>query len=105
MTTNNETRFFVCRLLAPRPTFPMDMTDEERGLMGEHAAYWSSHMAQGKVVVFGPVLDPKQVWGLAVLRVRDDAEVQSLTTADPIIAASRGFSYEVLPMMSAVLPT
>jgi uncharacterized protein len=105
MTTIDETRFFVCRLLAPRPTFPMDMTEQERGLMGEHSAYWSSHMAKGKVVIFGPVLDPKNVWGLAVLRVKDAAEVQSLTAADPIIVANRGFSYEVLPMMSAVVPT
>ncbi|RYZ03216.1 MAG: hypothetical protein EOO73_28435 [Myxococcales bacterium] len=97
--------YFVCRLLGPRPTFPMDMTEEERALMGDHAAYWSGHMAEGKVVVFGPVLDPKGVWGLAVLRVRDEAEMQALTSADPVILAQRGFSYDRLPMMSALLPS
>jgi uncharacterized protein YciI len=96
--------YFVCRLIGPRPTFPMDITDEERALMGEHAAYWSGHMAEGKVVIFGPVLDPKGVWGLGVLRVRDEAEMLALTEADPAITSQCGFSYERLPMMTAVLP-
>lgn len=96
--------YFVCRLIGPRPTFPMDITEEEGAMMNEHAAYWSRHMAEGKVVVFGPVLDPKGVWGLGVLRVRDEAEMQALTEADPAIVAQRGFSYERLAMMTAVLP-
>lgn len=104
--SENEKNFsyFVCRLLSPRPTFPMDITEEERALMGEHAAYWSRHMAEGKVVIFGPVLDPKGVWGLGLVRVRDEAEAIALTEADPVILAKRGFSYERLPMMTAVLP-
>lgn len=92
------------RLLGPRPTFPMDITDDERALMAEHGAYWRQRMAEGKVVVFGPVLDPKGVWGLGVMRVRDEAELQALTNADPVILANRGFRYESLPMMAAVLP-
>ena len=31
---------FVFRLKAPRPTFALDMSDEEREIMGRHAAYW-----------------------------------------------------------------
>jgi len=97
-------RYFVSRLLGPRPTFPMDITAEERALMEEHAQYWRQHMAEGKVVVFGPVLDPKGVWGLGVLRARDEAEVESLQANDPVILSKRGFAYEMLPMATAVLP-
>ena len=31
---------FVVRLLPPRTTFALDMTDEERQIMGRHAAHW-----------------------------------------------------------------
>jgi len=98
-----ELRHFVCRLLGPRATFPMDITPAEKALMQAHAEYWKGHMAQGRVVVFGPVLDPRGVWGLGVMRVRDEAELEPLLQADPVIAANCGFSYETLPMMSAVV--
>ena len=38
-------RFYVCRLLAPRPTFVTDMTPEESQAMEAHAAYWSEHLS------------------------------------------------------------
>ena len=100
-----EFRYFVNRLLGPRPTFPMDITPDERELMGAHAQYWMRHMAEGRVVVFGPVADPKGVWGLGVVRARDEAEVEAMLAGDPVIVAQRGFSYESLPMLSAVLPS
>ncbi|HVY30077.1 MAG TPA: YciI family protein [Polyangiaceae bacterium] len=99
-----DARFFVSRLIGPRPTFPMDITPEERELMGVHGQYWRQKMAEGKIVVFGPVLDPKGVWGLGVLRVKDEAEATALQNQDPVILAQRGFSYETLPMMTAVVP-
>jgi uncharacterized protein YciI len=97
-------RYFVCRLISPRATFPMDITPDERALMGAHLQYWTKHMNDGRVVVFGPVGDPKGVWGLGVVRAKDEAEVHALEGGDPIILAQRGFSYETLPMLSAVLP-
>lgn len=99
-----EAQFFVNRLLSPRPTFPMDMTEAERQLMEVHVQYWTRHMAEGRVLVFGPVLDPKGVWGLGVVKARDEAEVQAMLAGDPVIVADVGFSYETLPMMKAVVP-
>lgn len=103
MSEPAEFRYFVSRLIGPRPTFPMDITPEEQALMGTHAQYWVGKMAEGKVVVFGPVMDPKGVWGLGVVRARDEAEVQALQASDPVILAQRGFSYETLPMATAVV--
>ena len=99
-----ESRYFVSRLLGPRPTFPLDITAEERELMGAHSQYWRQKMAQGKVVVFGPVMDPKGAWGLGVMRARDESEVKAMQAEDPVILANRGFCYETLPMATAVLP-
>jgi hypothetical protein len=103
MAETAEARYFVSRLIGPRPTFPLDITEEERELMGVHGQYWRQKMAEGKVVVFGPVLDPKGVWGMGVMRARDEAEVHAMQSEDPVIVANRGFSYETLPMMTAVV--
>lgn len=98
-------KYFVSRLISPRPSFPLDITDEERAVMADHVQYWTKQMAEGRVVVFGPVADPRGAWGLGVVRGRDLAEVQAMLAADPVILAQRGFSYETLPMMTAVLPS
>jgi len=75
--------YFLYRLISPRPTFPADMTPVERKLMEEHAVYWRDLMNQGKVVAFGPVFDPKGVYGIAILRCHDSAEAGSLCVGDP----------------------
>jgi uncharacterized protein YndB with AHSA1/START domain len=95
-------RFFFLRLLPPRPTFAMDMTAEEKAVMQEHAAYWTRHLQEGNVVVFGPVGDPKGPWGMGVIRAADEAAVRAFEAGDPAIRAERGFKYEEMPMLSAV---
>jgi len=95
-------RFFFCRLVSPRPTFPQDASPEELQLMREHAAYWRGHLADGTAVVFGPVADPAGFWGLGIFRVRDEQALTALQAQDPIIRANRGFSYANLPMAQAV---
>ena len=96
-------RFYFCRLLPPRPTFAMDMNDEERALMGQHAAYWRAKMDEGKVIVFGPVGDPTGPWGLGVLKFPGDAELKEFCDGDPVIKANVGFRMETLPMLRAVV--
>jgi hypothetical protein len=58
---------FVFRLKAPRPSFALGMTDEEREIIGRHAAFWQPFMDSGEMVVFGPVLDGTGSSGLGVL--------------------------------------
>jgi hypothetical protein len=46
---------FVYRRIAPRPTFAIDMSNEERATLAEHGRYWEKLMHDGKAVAFGPV--------------------------------------------------
>lgn len=94
--------FFFCRLKPPRPTFPFDMTEEERGLMGEHAAYLRGLGERGVMLVAGPVPEGQGAWGLAVFEAADEGEVRALTEADPIVRSGRGFAYSLQPMMNAM---
>lgn len=95
--------FYLCKLIAPRPTFALTMTPEEQALMGEHAAYWSSHIADGTVVVFGPVLDPEGPWGLGIVRMADEAALRGYLAKDPAILSERGFRFDTMQMMSALV--
>jgi uncharacterized protein YndB with AHSA1/START domain len=95
---------FLCRLIAPRPMFALDMNDAERALMQEHFGYWTEQMNAGKVIVFGPVADPQGPWGLGLVHARDLADIQAFGAADPAIKSERGFRYEFLPMINTILP-
>jgi uncharacterized protein len=77
---------FVFRLIAPRPTFALDMTDEEREIMGRHAAYWQPLVESGRMVVFGPVLDSSGSWGLGVVEAVDEEELRAFAAGDPVVA-------------------
>ena len=55
---------FVYRLIAPRDTVSVDMTEEERATLAEHGRYWSRLMEEGKALAFGPVHDPAGSHGL-----------------------------------------
>ncbi len=76
---------YVFRLKAPRPTFALDMTDEEREIMGRHAAHWRPRVESGEMVVFGPVLDSTGSWGLGVIEAEDEDELRAFAAADPVV--------------------
>ena len=95
--------FFFCRLNPPRPDFAQTVTEAERALMGRHAAYLKAAQAEGTVVLFGPVGDPKGAWGLGVLECADEAAARAVTDNDPTVKSGQGFSYDVHPILSANL--
>jgi len=97
-----EDRYFLVRLIPPRPTFPHDMSPDERAMMAAHAAYWRGKLAEGAVLAFGPVGDPKGTWGLGLVRAHDEAEVHAFETTDPAMMSQRGFTYEVMPILRLV---
>jgi hypothetical protein len=86
---------FFCKLHAPRATFGQDMTAAEMKIMQDHGIYWREWLERGKVVTLGVVADPSGVFGIGVLEVDDEAEVERLTHDDPAIRADAGFSYEI----------
>jgi YCII-related domain len=95
-------RYVFCRLVAPRSTFALDLTPEERAAMQRHAAYWTSLLERGTAIVFGPVADPAGAWGLGILRLREGESLDTFIGADPAIQAGIGLRYETLPMLKAV---
>jgi uncharacterized protein len=92
---------FFLKLVPCRPTFALDMSPDERAIMQQHVSYWTELMQQGKVHVFGPVFDPTGAYGMGVVEMESDAEVNEFVAGDP---ASKINHYEVYAM-KAVLPS
>src|SRR5438309_9899046 len=90
---------FVFRLKAPRPNFALDMTDEEREIMGRHAAYWQPMVEAGRMVVFGPVLDDTGSWSLGVVEADDEEALRGFAAGDP--AVTRGTAHVEIGKMRA----
>ena len=78
---------FIFRLKAPRPDFALDMTDEERAIMGRHAAHWQPLIDSGDMVVFGPVLDGTGSWGLGVVEAEDEDAIRAFAAEDPAVTS------------------
>ena len=93
---------YFLKLNPPRPTFSVDMSDEERELMQRHVTYWSGHLDEGRLVVFGPVAHPEGGYGVAIARAEDEAAVQQMIAGDPVIVDGDGFAYEVYAMPQAI---
>lgn len=91
---------FMFKLIAPRPTFAMDM-EEERRLMQQHAIFWNDLLTKGTALIYGPVLDPKGTYGLAIMEAGSEREAQAICTNDPTIKA-RLHTYELYPMHAFV---
>ena len=94
-----EKKYFTLYLIPTRPDFAQTMSDEERSIMQQHVGYWTSMMNQGKVVAFGPVMDPKEVYGLGIVSVDEEQEVKDLIANDPAGKINR---YEYYPMRAIV---
>jgi uncharacterized protein YciI len=89
--------YFFLKLVPPRPTFFQDITEAERAVMQEHGLYWKDLTDQGTVVVYGPVFDPHGAYGIGVVEVETEADVQRLIAADPVRKANLG-TCEFYPM-------
>ncbi|MEV6491668.1 YciI family protein [Actinoplanes sp. NPDC051633] len=87
---------FAYRLQSPRPTFVVDMTDEEKAVMAEHTEYWKGLLADGVAVCFGAVLDPAGPYGLAVVEAEDQAHIERIAAGDPAVRS--GMTAQAHPM-------
>jgi uncharacterized protein YciI len=97
-SSRERSTLFLFRLIPPRADFAQTMTDDERTTMAEHLTYWEQLMAEGKVLVYGPVADPEGVWGMGVMRVADRAEVLEIGERDPSVACGLN-TFEVFEIM------
>jgi len=95
-----DKKHYVLHLLPSRPDFAKTMSDEELTIMQDHIAYWMDLMNKGKVLAFGPVLDPKETYGLGIVEVDSEEEVQDFIANDP---AGKINKYEYF-LMNAVVP-
>lgn len=88
-------KHFFLKLNPPRATFTLDMTAEERSVMQKHFAYWRPYVENGTVIVLGPVADLQGGYGIAVVAVENEEELNNLIAADPANGLNK---YEVHPM-------
>jgi uncharacterized protein len=94
-----DKKHFALKLIPCRPTFSQDMTPKERDIMMEHITYWKDLMEKDKVIVFGPVMDPKGTYGLGVIEAENEEEVKAFIAGDP---ATKINTYEFYPMRAVV---
>lgn len=86
---------FYLKLNPPRPTFMMDMSDDEKAIMQSHVAYWTTLMNDAVAIVFGPVMDTKGVYGVGVVSVDNEDHLKQIIAADPANGLNH---YEYYPM-------
>src|SRR3954447_24450611 len=91
---------FYFKLIPPRDTFPSDITDEERALMAQHAAYCQQHFDAGRLLVYGPVMVPQGAFGMGILEVADEAEARHFGDNDPSVSGGLN-RFEFYPMRVA----
>jgi len=92
---SSEKKHFFVKLVPPRPTFVMDMTDSERAVMQQHVVYWGKLLENGIAIAYGPVLDPQGAYGIGVLCVKTYEELQQVIADDPANGLNK---YEFAPM-------
>ncbi len=95
-----DKQHYFFKLIPPRPTFPQDMTAEEKALMKDHSAYFQKQFDAGKVLLYGPVMAPDGAFGLAILEVADEAEARQVCGSDPSVRAGLNRA-EICPMQVA----
>jgi hypothetical protein len=78
------------------------MTEAERKVMQEHAAYWKGLVENGTTIVFGLVLDPKGPWGIGIVDPANESDARTLGTNDPAVKEA-GLKFEVYPMSDVVV--
>jgi uncharacterized protein len=96
-----DKQFYVLYLIPSRPDFAQTMNDEEKSIMFQHVNYWQEHMKAGKVIVFGPVFEPAEAYGLGIIAVNSEKEVKEFIDKDPAIQINR---YEYYPIKAIVRP-
>lgn len=91
----NDKMYFFLKLNPPRASFIADMSDEEKAIMQQHIAYWTKYSEDGTMLVFGPVFDPKGGYGVGIIAVDSEEQLNQLISNDPANGLN---TYEFYPM-------
>jgi uncharacterized protein len=78
---------WLIHIIPPRPTFDKDATPAEDALMEQHFVYWKGLNEKGVCLFGGPVLDPRGVYGVIVVRATSEDDARALGEADPSVKA------------------
>ena len=92
-----DKQHYFFKLIPPRPTFPRDITDEEKVLMNKHSVYFQQQFDAGKLLLYGPVMAPEGAFGLGILEVADETEARQFGEDDPSVRAGLN-RWELYPM-------
>ena len=92
-----DKQHYYFKLIPPRPTFPHDITGEERALMEEHGAYFRQNFDLGKLLLYGPVMAQNGAFGVGILEVADAAEARRFGENDPSVLGGLN-RFEIYPM-------
>jgi uncharacterized protein YciI len=95
--------YFHLRLVAPRSTFPFDITESERAAMAKHADFWRGKAKDRVAIAVGPVFDPEGAFGMGVVECENLDAAQAIAKDDPVVKAQLGFRYVVSPIPSIIL--
>jgi uncharacterized protein YciI len=81
-------RWFWLLLFRPGPDRSHDEATAER-IQTAHLAHLFQLEAEGKLTMFGPVLDADDLLGIGVITVPSRAEAEALIADDPAVLAGR----------------
>jgi uncharacterized protein YciI len=95
-----DKQYFFFKLIPPRATFPADITDGERALMAQHAAYCQQEFDAGKLLTYGPVMATTGAFGMGILEVADEAAARHFGENDPSVLGGLN-RFEFYPMRVA----
>jgi uncharacterized protein YciI len=98
-----QMKTWLIRIIPPRPHFDQDATPAEQALMVQHLAYWKDLNEKGVCLFGGPVLDPRGVYGILVVRTATEDEARALGEADPSVKAGM-IKIEVAEMRAVFMP-
>jgi uncharacterized protein YciI len=98
-----DKKHYYFKLIPPRPSFPRDMTAEEKAVMQRHSAYFGEQFEPGKLLLYGPVMAPGGAFGLGILEVEDEKEARRFGENDPSVPAGLN-RFELCPMPGGRCP-
>jgi uncharacterized protein YciI len=96
-----ETKHFLYRLYPSRPSFNSDQNESEKEIMQQHIEYWKDLANRKNAIVYGPVFDPKGVYGIAVIEVNNEEEAEEIAKNDPAVLF-KICTCELMPMQVAM---